>query len=88
MKRPWIALALTVAAAAQAAEQSLSLTVEGWHSKGDVYKTEAAVQQVKGVVRVSSDLASKKLTVVYDDAAANPAAIQKAISVAGYISHR
>jgi copper chaperone CopZ len=88
MKRLWIALALAVTAAAQAAEQSLSLTVEGWHSKGDVYKTEAAVQKVKGVVRVSSDLPGKKLTVVYDDAAANPAVIQKAISGAGYISHR
>jgi copper chaperone CopZ len=80
--------AISIAAAAQAAEQSLSLTVEGWHSKGDLYKTEAAVQKVQGVVRVSSDLPSKKLTVVYDDAAANPAAIQKAISSAGYISHR
>jgi copper chaperone CopZ len=87
MKRLFF-LALALAAAAQAAEQSLSLTVEGWHSKGDVFKTEAAIQQVKGVVRVSSDLASKKLTVVYDDAAANPAAIQKAISGAGYVSHR
>jgi copper chaperone CopZ len=86
MKRLWIAFA--AAAAAQAAEQSLLLKVEGWHSKGDVYKTEAAVQKVKGVVRVSSDLPGKKLTVVYDDAAANPAAIQKAISGAGYISHR
>lgn len=86
MRHLWLALAL--AAAAQAAEQSLSLKVEGWHSKGDVYKTEAAVQQVKGVVRVSSDLPAKTLTVVYDDAKANPAVIQKAISGAGYISHR
>ena len=86
MKR--LLIALLLAGAAQAAEQSLSLTVEGWHSKGDVYKTEAAVQKVQGVVRVSSDLQGKKLTVVYDDAAANPAAIEKAISGAGYISHR
>ncbi len=86
MKRLWLALSL--AAAVQAAEQSLSLKVEGWHSRGDVFKTEAAVQKVKGVVRVSSDLGSKTITVVYDDAAANAAAIQKAISGAGYISHR
>ena len=86
MKRLWPVLA--VAFATNAAEQSLSLKVEGWHSKGDVYKTESAVQQVKGVVRVSSDLGNKTLTVVFDDARANPAVIQKAISGAGYISHR
>ncbi|TMA17259.1 MAG: heavy-metal-associated domain-containing protein [Deltaproteobacteria bacterium] len=86
MKPLWSALAL--AFAAQAAEQSLSLKVEGWHSKGDVYKTESAVQQVRGVIRVSSDLGSKTLTVVFDDASANAAVIQKAISGAGYVSHR
>jgi copper chaperone CopZ len=77
-----------LASAALAAEQSLSLRVEGWHSKGDVYKTEAAVQQVKGVKGVSSDLAKKSITVSFDDAVANPAQIQKAISSAGYVSHR
>ena len=87
MKR--LALALFgMASAALAAEQSLSLRVEGWHSKGDVYKTEAAVQQVKGVKNVSSDLAKKSLTVSFDDAVANAAQIQKAISSAGYVSHR
>jgi copper chaperone CopZ len=86
MKRVLIALAL--AAAAQAAEQSLNLKVDGWHSKGDVYKTEAAIQKVKGVVRVSSDLSAKTVVVVFDDAAASPADIQKAISSAGYVSHR
>jgi copper chaperone CopZ len=86
MKR--LLLALSLAFAAHAAEQSLSLQVEGWHSKGDIYKTEAAVQKVKGVVRVSSDLPSKTITVVFDDASANAATIQKAISGAGYISHR
>ena len=87
MKRIGIAL-IAIAAAAQAAQQILSLTIEGWHSKGDVYKTEQAVQKLKGVVRVSSDLPGKKLTVVYDDAAASPAAIEKAISAAGYVSRR
>jgi len=86
MKR--LSLALALALAVQAAEQSLSLKVEGWHSKGDVYKTESAVQKVKGVVRVSSDLEAKTITVVFDDASANPALIQKAISGAGYVSHR
>jgi len=86
MKR--LCLVLALALAVQAAEQSLSLKVEGWHSKGDVYKTESAVQKVKGVVRVSSDLGAKTITVVFDDASASAAAIQKAISGAGYVSHR
>jgi copper chaperone CopZ len=86
----WRAILVTflLPGALLAAEQSLRLKVEGWHSKGDVYKTEAAVQQVKGVARVSSDLAGKTMDVTFDDAVANAAAIQKAISSAGYISHR
>ena len=83
-----ILLALAIASSAQAAEQSLSLKVEGWHSKGDVYKTEQAVQKVKGVLRVSSDLGGKTITVAFDDGSATAAEIQKAISSAGYLSHR
>ena len=79
---------LLLSLAAQAAEQSLSLKIEGWHSKGDVYKTEQAVQQVRGVRTVSSDLTKKEMRVVFDDATASAAAIQKAISGAGYLSHR
>lgn len=86
MKR--LSLALALAFAVQAAEQSLSLKVEGWHSKGDGYKTEQAVRAVKGVTNVSADSGRKVLTVTYDDQVASPATIQKAISEAGYISHR
>ncbi len=87
MRRVALAV-IAFAAAALAAERSLSLRVEGWHSKGDLYKTESAVQQVKGVKRVSSDLSKKEITVTFDDAVASEAQIQKAISGAGYISHR
>jgi copper chaperone CopZ len=80
--------ALALAFAVHAAEQTLTLKVEGWHSKGDAYKTEQAVRAVKGVQSASADPANKQLTVTYDDAAASPAAIQKAISEAGYTSHR
>jgi copper chaperone CopZ len=86
MKR--LLLVLALAAAAHAAEQSLSLKVEGWHSKGDVYKTEAAVQKVKGVVRITSDLSNNTIVIVFDDASASAADIQKAISSAGYVSRR
>jgi copper chaperone CopZ len=81
-------LVLSMAFAAQAADQTLSLKVDGWYSKGDAYKTEQAVQKVKGVKRVSSDLANKSLTVVFDDGATNAGDIQKAIVDAGYVSHR
>ena len=73
---------------AGAAEQTLRLTIEGWHSKGDAYKTEQAVRTVKGVTSTSSDVGKKVLTVVYDDGAASPASIEKAISAAGYLAHR
>jgi copper chaperone CopZ len=81
-------LALGLSGAALAAEQSLSLKVEGWHSKGDGYKTEQAVRQVKGVRSATADSAKKSLTVVFDDAATSAAEIQKAITGAGYLSHR
>lgn len=80
--------AVLLALPAGAAEQTLRLTIEGWHSKGDAYKTEQAVRAVKGVASTASDAAKKQLTVVYDDATASPAAIEKAISSAGYLAHR
>ena len=80
--------ALLLSLAAHAAEQSLTLKVDGWHSKGDAYKTEQAVREVKGVTRAAADAAKKEITVVFDDAVANAGSIQKAISEAGYVSHR
>jgi copper chaperone CopZ len=85
--RPAI-LAFALSAAALAADQSLTLKVDGWHSKGDAYKTEQAVQQVKGVRSASADAAKKELTVVFDDAVASEASVRKAISEAGYSGHR
>ena len=81
-------LAFALAGAAAAAEQSLTLKVEGWHSKGDAYKTEQAVRQLKGVRSASADAATKQLTIVFDDAATSEAEVRKVISEAGYISHR
>jgi copper chaperone CopZ len=80
--------ALALSLAVHAAEQTLTLKVGGWHSKGDAYKTEQALREVKGVKRASADAAAKQVTVVYDDAVASPAAIQKAISDAGYSASR
>ena len=88
MKLRAVLFALSLAAAVQAAEQSLTLKIEGWHSKGDAYKTEQAVKDVKGVHSASADPAKKELTVVFDDGVASEAAVRKAISAAGYLSHR
>ena len=88
MKLRTLILGIALAAAAHAAERSLTLKIEGWHSKGDAYKTEAAVKEVKGVRSATSDPAKKELTVVFDDAVASEAEVRKAISAAGYLSHR
>ena len=81
-------LAFALAGAAAAAEQSLTLQIQGWHSKGDAYKTEQAVRQVPGVRSANSDAAKHELTIVFDGAATSEAAVRKAISEAGYVSHR
>ena len=80
--------ALLLSFAAQAADQSLTLKIDGWHSKGDAYKTEQAVREVKGVKSAEADVRGKQITVNFDDAQASAGAIQKAISDAGYASHR
>lgn len=81
-------LTASVAFGAAAADQSLTLRVDGWHSKGDAYKTEQAVRQVKGVRSATSNQATHELSVVFDGAATSEAAVRKAISEAGYLSHR
>jgi mercuric ion binding protein len=75
---------LLVSAAAAAAEKSVSLTVLGWHSKGDAFKTEEAVRSVKGVSAVQTDVPTKRLTVTFDSARTTDAAILKAVTEAGY----
>jgi copper chaperone CopZ len=80
--------AFLLAAAAGAAEQSLTLKIEGFHSKGDAYKVELAVRGVNGVRSATADAAKKELVVVFDDAVTSEAEVRKAISAAGYTSHR
>jgi mercuric ion binding protein len=82
--RALLGLALFLSTAAGAAPKSVSLKVLGWHSKGDAFKCEEAVRAVKGVSAVQTDVASKRLTVTFDDARTSDAAILKAVSDAGY----
>jgi copper chaperone CopZ len=77
-------LSLGLGTAAAAAQKTDTLKVDGWHSSGDAYKAEQAVRGVKGVVKVASDKGKAELTVTYDDAATNRAAIEKAVAGAGY----
>jgi copper chaperone CopZ len=80
--------ALALAGAAAAAEQSLTLKIDGFHSKGDAYKVELAVRGVKGVRTATADAATKELVVVFEDTQTSEAEVRKAINAAGYASHR
>jgi copper chaperone CopZ len=83
-----ILLGLALAGAARAGDQTLNLKMSGWHSKGDAYKTEQVVKQVKGVKEASADPSRKTLTVVYDDKAATESEVMKAITNAGYSAQK
>jgi copper chaperone CopZ len=81
---PTVACSIALALAAAAAEQSLTLRVQGWHSKGDAWRTESAIRGLKGVREVQTDTGKQQVTVVFDDAVATRARIEKAIADAGY----
>jgi copper chaperone CopZ len=79
-----LAAALFVPPAARAAEQTVTIKVSGWHSKGDAYKTEVSVRAVKGVSNASADYAKTVIVVTYDDKQATRPQLDKAIGDAGY----
>ena len=79
-----LAAALSVPPAARAADKTETITVVGWHSKGDAYKTEVAVRAVKGVSNASADYARTVIVVTYDDKQATRQQLDKAVGDAGY----
>jgi copper chaperone CopZ len=79
-----LAAALFLPPAVHAAEKTATIKVTGWHSKGDAYKTEVAVQAVKGVSKASADFARTIIVVTYDDRQVTPQQLDKAIGEAGY----
>ena len=83
MRRAVVLLAL-IASAGIAAEQTVTIRVQGWHSKGDAWRTESSIRAVKGVREVSTDQGKQQVTVVFDDSAASRAQIEKAVADAGY----
>ena len=68
----------------RAAEKTETIKVSGWHSKGDAYKTEAALRAVKGVSNASADFAKGAVTVTYEDTQASRQRLEKAVADAGY----
>ena len=86
MKTGWKAAAagLLLAGGARAAPQTVTLKVEGWHSKGDGFKAETAVKAVKGVQSATADSAKKVLVVVFDDALTTKGQVESAVEGAGY----
>jgi len=79
-----LAAALFLPPAVRAAEQTVTIKVMGWHSKGDAYKTEVAVRAVKGVSNASADYARTIVVVTYDDQQVTRQQLDKAIGDAGY----
>ena len=75
---------LLFAGLARAAEKTETIKVSGWHSKGDAYKTEAALRAVKGVSNASADFAKGAVTVTYEDSQASRQRLEKAVADAGY----
>ena len=68
----------------RAAEKTETIKVSGWHSKGDAYKTEAALRAGKGVSNASADFAKGAVTVTYEDTQASRQRLEKAVADAGY----
>jgi periplasmic mercuric ion binding protein len=79
------AAALALASLPALAEtKTETLQIKGWHCGGCAARTESALQDVKGVSKVSSDKAKKEVTVTYDDTVAKRADIDKAITDSGF----
>lgn len=79
-----LTLGLLASPVVLAAPKTETLKVTGWHSKGDAYKTEAAVRAVKGVTSASADEKSGTVSVTYEDSQATRQQLEKAVASAGY----
>jgi copper chaperone CopZ len=78
------AAVLALSGTAFAKEATTTMKVSGWHCAACSGKTESAVKAVKGVQTAKADKATNTLTVTYDDAATQPAEVEKAVVAAGY----
>jgi mercuric ion binding protein len=76
--------ALLLSPGAFAAQKTEQIKVGGWRSKGDAYKTEAALRAVKGVSKADADFGKGSVTVTYEDTQASRQRLEKAVADAGY----
>ena len=79
-----LAFAALLSTSALAAEKTETIKVKGWHCGGCSARTESALKDLKGVNKVTSDLAKKQVTVSYDDAVAKRADLEKAVVDSGF----
>ena len=79
-----LAFAALLSTSALAAEKTETIKVKGWHCGGCSARTESALKDLKGVNKVTSDLAKKQVTVSYDDAVAKRTDLDKAIVDSGF----
>lgn len=72
--------------AAVAAEQTVTLTVDGMTCASCPYQVEAALKEVDGVTNIDVSLAQRRAVVTFDDEKATVAALTKATTDAGFPS--
>lgn len=86
MKTLFAALALLAATPALAAEQTVTLAVQGMDCPACPITVKKSLEKVKGVKSAKVDFAKKSATVRYDDATASLDQLTKATTDAGYPS--
>jgi len=77
---------LAMTAAATAAEQTVTLSVDEMTCQSCPYQVESALKGVEGVLAVDAELETREAVVTFDDAVTNVAALTEATTNAGYPS--
>ena len=81
-----IAIALSAAGTAMAAEKTVTLAVKGMHCSACPYIVKQSLAKVTGVGNVAVSYEKKTATVTYDDQKTSLAALTAATTQAGYPS--
>ena len=81
-----IAIALSAAGTAMAAEKTVTLAVKGMHCSACPYIVKQSLAKVGGVGNVAVSYEKQTATVTFDDGKTNVAALIQATTQAGYPS--
>ncbi len=73
-----------IPAMAFAKDASTTIKVSGWHCEGCSSHTEGELKKLPGVKAVKTDLKAGTAQVTYDESKVTLAALEKAITTAGY----